>query len=114
MAAAPDCIAIPEQTEGPYFIDRALERSDIRLDPVTSRSMPGVPLALRFELSQVTPAGQCVLLPNAQVDIWHCDAIGEYSGVEARRGSATDQMFLRGHQRSGADGVVHFTTIYPS
>jgi hypothetical protein len=26
-AAPPDCIARPEQTEGPFFVDRALERS---------------------------------------------------------------------------------------
>lgn len=113
LAAAPDCIAIPEQTEGPYFVDRALERSDIRRDPVTSRSTPGVPLALRFELSQITPAGQCAVLPNAQFDIWHCNAVGEYAGVEEGRGSAAEQMFLRGYQRSGKDGVVRFTTIYP-
>jgi len=113
LAAAPDCIAIPEQTEGPYFVDRALERSDIRLDPATGRSTPGVPLALRFELSQIASSGQCVVLPNAQVDVWHCDAAGVYSGVEDRRGSAADQMFLRGYQRSSKDGVVQFTTIYP-
>jgi protocatechuate 3,4-dioxygenase beta subunit len=113
LAAAPDCIAMPEQTEGPYFVDRALERSDIRVDPGSGRTMPGVPLALQFELSQITPAGQCVVLPNAQFDIWHCDAVGEYSGVEEGRGSAADQMFLRGYQRSSEDGAVQFTTIYP-
>src|ERR1044071_8816194 len=53
LAAPPDCIAIPEQTEGPFFVDRALERSDIRREPATGRGTPGVPLALRFELSQV-------------------------------------------------------------
>ncbi len=113
LAAAPDCIAIPEQTEGPYFVDRAMERSDIRVDPVMGRTVCGVPLDLQFELSQVTPAGQCVVLPNAQFDIWHCDAAGEYSGVEEGRGSAAEQMFLRGYQRSGESGVVRFTTIYP-
>jgi hypothetical protein len=57
LAAAPDCIALPDQTEGPYFVDRALERSDIRRDPATGRTTPGMPLALRFELSHFTPAG---------------------------------------------------------
>lgn len=113
LAASPNCIAIPEQTEGPYFVDRALERRDIRRGPVTGRSSPGVPLALRFELSQTTPAGQCVVLPNAQFDIWHCDAVGVYSGVEDHRGSTADELFLRGYQRSGQDGLVQFMTIYP-
>ena len=31
----PDCIAQPQQTEGPYFVDKVLERSDIRIDPAT-------------------------------------------------------------------------------
>jgi protocatechuate 3,4-dioxygenase beta subunit len=113
LAAAPDCIALPEQTEGPYFVDRALERSDIRRDPASGRTTPGAPLALRFELSQFTPAGACVVLPNAQVDIWHCDAMGAYSGVEDRSGSTAGQMFLRGYQMSDAEGRVRFTTIYP-
>ncbi len=113
MLAAPDCIALPEQTEGPYFVDRALERSDIRQDPATGRITHGVPLALRFELSQFTPAGGCVVLPHAQVDIWHCDAMGVYSAVEDRRGTTAGEMFLRGYQMSDADGVVQFTTIYP-
>lgn len=113
LAAAPDCIAIPEQTECPYFVDAALERSDIRFDPATSGHTPGATLTLRFELSQIAPAGQCIVLPNAQFDIWHCDAVGEYSGADEGRDSAAEQMFLRGYQRSGEDGVVQFTTIYP-
>jgi protocatechuate 3,4-dioxygenase beta subunit len=113
LAVAPDCIALPEQTEGPYFVDRALERSDISRDPATGRITPGAPLALRFELSQFTPEGDCLVLTNAQVDIWHCDALGVYSDVEDRHGSAGGEMFLRGYQVSDAHGVVQFSTIYP-
>ena len=29
----PPCIVTPEQTEGPYFVDERLNRSDIRIDP---------------------------------------------------------------------------------
>jgi protocatechuate 3,4-dioxygenase beta subunit len=113
FAAAPDCVALPEQTEGPYFVDRALERSDIRRDPVTGRITPGTQLDLRFELSRLSPAGSCSVLANAQVDIWHCDALGVYSGVEDRRRSTAGEMFLRGYQVSDANGVVRFSTIYP-
>jgi protocatechuate 3,4-dioxygenase beta subunit len=112
-AAAPDCIALPVQTEGPYFVDRALERSDIWRDPATGRVSPGAPLALRFELSEFSPAANCLVLSGAQVDIWHCDAMGVYSGVEDRRGSTVGSMVLRGYQVSDANGVVRFTTIYP-
>jgi protocatechuate 3,4-dioxygenase beta subunit len=115
--AMADCVAQPEQTEGPYFVDKALERSDIRRDPASGRISAGAPLALQFVLSRVTPTGACAVLPGAQVDIWHCDALGMYSGVEDRysntRGQRNVEMFLRGYQISDERGVVRFTTIYP-
>ncbi len=52
-------------------------------------------------------------LTDAQVDIWHCDAMGVYSGVEDGHGGAAGEMFLRGYQVSDADGLVRFATIYP-
>jgi protocatechuate 3,4-dioxygenase beta subunit len=109
----PDCIAQPEQTEGPYFADKVLERSDIRLDPATGALSAGTPLALTFVLSKITSNGACVVLPRAQVDIWHCDALGVYSDVRDRRVDTRGQQFLRGFQVSDTDGVVRFTTIYP-
>jgi len=45
------------------------------------------------------------------VDIWHCDALGAYSGVEANR--TVGQDFLRGYQVTAQDGGAKFTTIYP-
>ena len=109
----PDCVAQPDQTEGPYFVDKALERSDIRLDPATGRTSAGAPLALQFVLTSVTPAGACAVLPGAQVDIWHCDASGRYSDVVDRSTDTRGQQFLRGYQVSDRDGVVRFATIYP-
>jgi protocatechuate 3,4-dioxygenase beta subunit len=111
--ATPDCVAQPEQTEGPYFVDKALERADIRVDPSTGTISAGVPLALEFVLSRVTAANTCDVLPRAQVDIWHCDALGKYSDVSDRSGDTRGQQFLRGYQVSDANGVVRFTTIYP-
>jgi protocatechuate 3,4-dioxygenase beta subunit len=110
---SPDCVAQPEQTEGPYFVDTVLERSDIRHDPTTGRISAGAPLALQLVLSQVTPAGACAVLPGAQVDIWQCDAVGVYSDVDDRSANTIGQRFLRGYQVSDAAGVVRFTTIYP-
>src|SRR5438045_613064 len=43
---AQTCTASPQVTEGPYFVDERLERSDIRMDPVTGEMSPGVPLRL--------------------------------------------------------------------
>ena len=36
----PSCVVRPEQTEGPYFVDERLNRSDIRSDPTDGRSGP--------------------------------------------------------------------------
>ena len=56
----------------------------------------------------VLNARTCKIIRNADVEIWHCDAIGEYSGVN---GAST--RFLRGHQRSNAKGVAEFLTVFP-
>ena len=45
---------------------------------------------------------------GAAVDVWHCDANGAYSGVQGSTGT-----FLRGVQRTDANGVAVFRTIYP-
>jgi len=108
----PACIVRPEQTEGPYFVDEMLNRSDIRSDPSTGLVKEGALLDLTLRLSQVS-AGACTTLPGAMVDIWHCDAIGVYSDVSDSRGNTAGQKFLRGYQVTDANGLARFTTIYP-
>lgn len=108
----PTCILTPEQTEGPYFVDTELERSDIRTDPYTGRISAGVPLYLQVQVTAVR-AGQCQVLPNAIVDIWHCDAAGIYSGVGEGSRDNAQQQFLRGYQITGQTGKANFVTIYP-
>jgi len=108
--ARPSCVARPQQTEGPFFVEEALNRSDIRSDPRSGASQPGVPLRLTFNVSLLSGAG-CGPLAGAQVDVWHCDTAGRYSDV---RGSATSgQQFLRGYQITDAAGNAQFLTIYP-
>jgi protocatechuate 3,4-dioxygenase beta subunit len=110
-AALPACIARPQQTEGPFFVENALERSDIRPDPLTGVSVPGAPLRLAFRVSRVTGSA-CAPLAGAQVDVWHCDAAGRYSEVGGRSQSPRGS-FLRGYQRTNAAGSAQFLTIYP-
>ena len=104
----PACVVRPEMTEGPYFVDEMLNRSDIRVDPSDGVKSSGAPLDLTFNVSQVNSNG-CAVLPNAQVDIWHCDAFGVYSDVENVRG----KKFLRGYQITDANGGAKFVTVYP-
>ena len=104
----PSCIVRPALTEGPYFVDEKLDRSDIRSDPATGVVRPGAILNLNFLVSRVSGSA-CTALSGAMVDIWHCDALGVYSDVDGARG----QKFLRGFQNTDASGSAKFLTIYP-
>jgi protocatechuate 3,4-dioxygenase beta subunit len=110
---SPNCIAIPQQTEGPYFVDERLVRSDIRQDPSTGKTVAGVALDLQLVVTSLAAGNSCTPLAGALVDIWQCDAMGIYSDVRDRSFDTTGQRFLRGQQLSGPDGVVRFRTIYP-
>jgi protocatechuate 3,4-dioxygenase beta subunit len=91
---------MPELTEGPYYLDLDLVRSDITED------RPGLPLDLRVS---VVDADACEPIEGAAVDVWHCDAEGAYSGVEGAAG----ETFCRGVQLTDASGVAEFRTIFP-
>lgn len=106
------CVAKPQQTEGPYFIDEKLNRSDIRSDPSDGSVKPGVPLRLVFNVSQIN-GSSCQPLSGAIVDLWHCDALGVYSDVTDSSFNTVGKKFLRGYQVTDANGRVRFITIYP-
>ncbi|MDF0676546.1 MAG: intradiol ring-cleavage dioxygenase [Nitrospira sp.] len=106
------CVVRPEQTEGPYFVDERLHRSDIRSDPADGLVRPGTPLVLTLVVSRVN-AGGCQPLPGAQVDIWHCDAMGLYSDVRDPGFNTIGRKFFRGYQITDERGEVRFVTIYP-
>ncbi|MEU5276084.1 intradiol ring-cleavage dioxygenase [Streptomyces asoensis] len=63
-----------ETTEGPYYIDADKLRQDITEDK------EGIPLTLALK---VIDSETCKPVVNAAVDIWHCDALGIYSGYES-------------------------------
>jgi hypothetical protein len=97
--AATTCLLTPEVTEGPYWVENRLTRRDVR------EGKPGVPLVVRFS---VLNARTCRPIRNADVEIWHCDALGNYSAVD---GAST--RFLRGHQKADSAGRAEFLTIFP-
>lgn len=96
------CVLTPEQTEGPYFLEGDKVRRDVRA------GRPGVPLTLH---ATVVDVSSCRPIRGAAVDIWHCDALGVYSGVAAQ--NTVGKRFLRGIQRTNANGLAIFKTIYP-
>jgi protocatechuate 3,4-dioxygenase beta subunit len=95
------CVLTPELTEGPFYVPDEAIRRDIRA------GKPGTSLLLSLT---VLGASSCKPLANAAVDIWHCDALGVYSGAIANKPGTN---FLRGVQRTNAKGIATFQTIYP-
>ena len=100
---AATCVTSPAQTEGPYFVEENLNRSDIRSDPATGVIRPGVLLNLKLTVSQVTNSA-CGVLPAAHVEIWHCDALGSYSDVAMN--NTRSQKYLRGYQVTDENGDI--------
>ena len=95
------CAVTPTETVGPYPSLTDLFRSDIR-DGKTGT-------LLTLTLKVVNTGSGCAPVENANVEIWHVDAAGNYS----QYGTQTTQTYLRGIQTTNANGEVTFTTIYP-
>jgi protocatechuate 3,4-dioxygenase beta subunit len=98
-SGAISCVLTPELTEGPYYVTGEKVRRNI------TDGRAGVPLALALT---VVDASTCKPIKGASVDIWHCDALGVYSGVQGNTGT-----FMRGVQHSDLNGLARFTTVYP-
>ncbi|MFJ1805228.1 MULTISPECIES: intradiol ring-cleavage dioxygenase [unclassified Streptomyces] len=106
VAAAAVCTLTKEMTEGPYYLDGQYVRADV------TEGKAGIPLKLTLT---VVDDDTCVPLSNALVEIWHSDALGEYSGFVGNNGHSEpdDGTFLRGGVLTNSSGVASITTIYP-
>lgn len=105
-------VSVPEVTEGPYFVDEKLNRSDIRVDPSDNSTQAGLLMLLSVTVSALdTATGLTTPIPGAYVDIWHCNVQGLYSDESAN--NTVGKKFLRGYQVSNAQGKAAFRTIYP-
>lgn len=91
----------PTETIGPYPSLTDLVRSDIR------EGRSGT--ALARALTVVDSSENCAPVENVQVEIWQCDAAGNYS----QYGTQTAQTYLRGIQTTNSSGQVTFMTIFP-
>lgn len=105
------CTVYPASTEGPCHAPSPT-RKDV------SEGYPGLPM--RLELLIVD--GDCNPVPNAEVEIWHCDTFGRYSGdidgdnddfCTTGDEEAAASYWYRGIQTAGADGRVTFDTNFP-
>ena len=81
------CVVTPNETIGPYPSRVDLFRSDIR------EGKPGIQLDLG--LTVVNTANSCAALSGVNVEIWQCDATGNYSqyGSEHPTTNVRDGIF---------------------
>lgn len=102
-----DCVLSPSQTGGPFYLDPEFNRADI------TESQAGLPLKLKIRVMGVN---NCEPVPQALVNIWHCNAEGTYSKFGRMAGNpqdASDAGWLRGYQMTDANGYCEFETIFP-
>ncbi|KAG8933411.1 hypothetical protein FRC01_009407 [Tulasnella sp. 417] len=122
------CVLSPETVVGPYYI----EGESIRTNLVDNEK--GLPFYAEFSLFNIN---DCAPLANAAIDIWSCNATGEYGGFVSTDSSNYDTSLyngqlvhlgdenetgstitdtktsLRGQQLTDADGIAQFTTLLP-
>lgn len=108
------CVLTSQAEEGPFYIENAPYRKDIR------ENQPGEDLLLRLKVVNVKG---CTAIPEAEVDIWHSNAFGNYSSYdnaalenEENLGTmepTNNEMFLRGRQSADENGMVEFLTKFP-
>jgi protocatechuate 3,4-dioxygenase beta subunit len=91
----------PPVPVGPYYKDEKLNRIDI------TEHKKGFPMEYVFLVEDK----DCKPIKDAIVDIWQCDADGHYSDFKAE--NTLNETWLRGYQKTGADGQCRFTSLFP-
>ncbi len=105
-----DCDLSPSETAGPFPIKTPADL--VRENIIGDRS--GV--ALLITLTVQDQSDDCNPLSGVYVDLWHCDAEGnysEYGGTQMQQADYTDSHFLRGRATTDSDGKVSFISIFP-
>lgn len=107
------CRLFKASTEGPcHATSPLLTRRDV------SEGYAGLPM--RLELVVVN--ANCTPVPNAIVEIWHCDTTGTYSGdidgtndamCTGGKATAAAALWYRGIQTADANGRVTFDSNFP-
>ncbi|WP_235294862.1 dioxygenase family protein [Portibacter lacus] len=116
------CVLSSPISEGSYYLNSPL-RSDIR------ENIKGQNLILKF---QIVVYPSCKPIENAIVEIWQCDAHGNYSGYKEGIGhniwesakqleygkkqhieATNETTYLRGYQKTDSNGIVSFNTVVP-
>jgi len=102
------CAASPTETAGPFPIKTP---ADLVRENILGNKT-GIPLLIEFTIQNTN--NNCAVLEGAFVDIWQCDAKGNYSEYSGQLdGNFTNEHFLRGRQSTDSNGKASFVSIYP-
>jgi protocatechuate 3,4-dioxygenase beta subunit len=107
-------VASPVLTEGPFFVDENLKRSDLVAGTTRHSVKNGIPLQVSFSLYKLVGTDHTAL-KDAHIDVWHADAIGVYSDENnpMNHEMTSKQTWLRGYQVTDETGAASFKTIFP-
>ena len=102
MARPGPIIASPSVTEGPFFVDEKLNRSDLVAGTKRAAVVNGLPLSLALVVQKIEE-GTLVPMKDAWVDVWHADTSGAYSDEADRmnRENTKGQKWLVGVSGDG-------------
>lgn len=102
------CAPSPSETGGPFPIRTPADW--VRENIIGDRT--GIPLMMTFAIQNTN--NNCAPLEGALVDVWQCDAKGNYSEYSGQLdGDFTSKHFLRGRQTTDSNGNASFISIYP-
>ena len=101
----------PEETAGPYPDQLGMINNSAFFRQDITEGKSGLPLTLTITVVNVKTS--CGPVGGANVEIWQCDASGNYSEYSQPGYNGTGQTFLRGLQTTDSAGKVTFRTIYP-
>jgi len=105
------CTVTPEETAGPYPDRTGMINNSAYFRQDITEGKSGLPLTLALTVVNVNKS--CSPVTNASVEVWQCDATGNYSEYSQPGYDGTGQTFLRGVQTTDSQGKVTFRTIYP-
>lgn len=105
-----DCAVSPSEIIGPFPIKTPSDY--VRENIIGNRT--GIALLITITIQK--QSNNCEPLSGVLVDIWHCDADGnysEYGGNFLQSADYTGAHFLRGRQTTDNNGQVSFISIFP-
>ena len=107
---APNCVTTLDNIVGPCDAGNVPIRTDL------SEGRTGLPTRLSL---RVVDAATCRPFEAAEIQVWHADPRGIYSGravsaeCTSNDAEAISGLAFRGRQMTSADGIANFLSVYP-